>query len=163
MKKNIKLFTVLAFFILTITACSIKEKEEEAVDIEQVKSDIQALEDAYAAGENAKDASAVADYYSEDAISYSRNRQPVKGREAIKENIAANMVNDTLGNYNVYKIVDLFAEGDTAVEIGSWTEFDADGNEVQNGNYMSYFEKRDGNYVCVRDMSTTTSPVKSAM
>jgi uncharacterized protein (TIGR02246 family) len=163
MKKTMKLVTVLAFFILIISACSTKEKEEEVLDMDQVKSEIQALEDAYAEGEKAQDATAVADYYGEDAVTYSRNQQPKKGKTAIRENIASNMANDTLGNYNVYKIVDLFAEGDKAVEIGSWTEFDADGNELQNGNYMSYFEKRDGKYVCVRDMSTTTAPAKSSM
>ena len=40
MKKTIKLFTVLSFFILVITACSTKEKEEEVLDMEQVKSEI---------------------------------------------------------------------------------------------------------------------------
>jgi ketosteroid isomerase-like protein len=163
MKKTTKLFTVLAFFIFIISACSTKEKEEEALDMEQVKIEIQALEDAYAAGEKAKDAAAVANYYSENAVSYSRNKEPIKGKAAIQESISLSIASDTTGTYNVYKIVDLFAEGDTAIEVGSWTEFDADGNELQNGNYMSYFEKRDGKYVCVRDMSTTTTPVKSEM
>ena len=163
MKKTTKLFTVLAFFIFIISACSTKEKEEEALDMEQVKIEIQALEDAYAAGEKAKDAAAVANYYSENAVSYSRNKEPIKGKAAIQESIAMSIASDTTGNYNVYKIVDLFAAGDTAVEVGSWTEFDVDGNELQNGNYVSYFEKRDGKYVCVRDMSTTTTPVKSVM
>tara|TARA_R110000751_G_scaffold301415_6_gene413858 strand:- start:20855 stop:21352 length:498 start_codon:yes stop_codon:yes gene_type:complete len=163
MKKTIKLFTVLSFFILVITACSTKEKEEEVLDMEQVKSEIQALEDAYAEGEKAKDAAAVANYYSVDAVSHSRNKEPIKGKAAIQESIAMSIASDTTGTYNVYKIVDLFAEGDTAIEVGSWTEFDTDGNELQNGNYMSYFEKRDGKYVCVRDMSTTTTPVKSDM
>ena len=80
-----------------------------------------------------------------------------------RDNIANNIAKDTTENYNVYKVVDLFAEGNTAVEIGSWTEFDSSGNEKENGNYMSYFQKRDGKYICVRDMSTTTSPVKSGM
>jgi ketosteroid isomerase-like protein len=163
MKKTTKLFTVLAFFIFIISACSTKEKEEEALDMEQVKIEIQALEDAYAAGEKAKDAAAVANYYSENAVSYSRNKEPIKGKAAIQESIAMSIASDTTGNYNVYKIVDLFAAGDTAVEVGSWTEFDVDGNELQNGNYMSYFEKRDGKYLCVRDMSTTTTSVKSDM
>ena len=113
--------------------------------------------------EKAKDADAVAAYYSDDAISYSRNKQPLSGKAAIRDNIANNIAKDTTENYNVYKVVDLFAEGNTAVEIGSWTEFDSSGNEKENGNYMSYFQKRDGKYICVRDMSTTTSPVKSGM
>jgi predicted component of type VI protein secretion system len=85
MKKTTKLFTVLAFFIFIISACSTKEKEEEALDMEQVKIEIQALEDAYAAGEKAKDAAAVANYYRENAVSYSRNKEPIKGKAAIQE------------------------------------------------------------------------------
>jgi len=167
MRKHIRLFTILAIMTLFVSACENKEKdevqEEVVLNMEEVKTEIQAMEDAYAAGEKAKDADAVAAYYSDDAMTYSRNKQPISGKAAIKENIAKNMANDTLGNYNVYKVVDLFAEGDMAVEIGSWTEFDASGNELENGNYMSYFQKRDGKYLCVRDMTTTTAPIMSGM
>jgi ketosteroid isomerase-like protein len=162
MRKNIKLFGFLAFTALILSACATTEKEE-VIDMEQVKIEIQAMEDAYAAGEKAKDADAVAAYYSDDAISYSRNEQPLVGKAAIRDNIAKNIAKDTTDNYNVYKVVDLFAEGNMAVEIGSWTEFDSSGNEKDNGNYMSYFQKRDGKFICVRDMSTTTAPVKSGM
>jgi len=157
-----RLFGFLALTALILSSCATAEKEE-VLDMAKVKVEIQAMEDAYAAGEKAKDADAVAAYYSDDAISYSRNKQPISGKAAIKDNIANSIANDTTGNYNVYKVVDLFAEGNIAVEIGSWTEFDSSGNEKENGNYMSYFEKRDGKYICVRDMSTTTSPLKSGM
>lgn len=160
MRKNIRLFAFLAFVALVLSACATTEKEE-VLDMEMVKTEIQAMEDAYAAGEKAKDADAVAAYYSDDAISHSRNKEPLKGKAAIRDNIANSIAKDTTDNYNVYKVVDLFAEGNIAVEIGSWTEFDASGTEKENGHYMSYFEKRDGKYICVRDMSTTTSPVKS--
>jgi ketosteroid isomerase-like protein len=162
MRKNIRLFGFLAFTALIFSACTTPEKKE-VLDMDKVKSEIQAMEDAYAAGEKAKDADAVAAYYSEDAISYSRNKQPLSGKSAIRDNIANSIAKDTTENYNVYKVVDLFAEGNSAVEIGSWTEFDSAGNEKENGNYMSFFQKRDGKYICVRDMSTTTSPLKSGM
>jgi uncharacterized protein (TIGR02246 family) len=162
MLKTIRLFGFLVFTALIFSACTTTEKVE-ALDMEKIKAEIQAMEDAYAAGEKAKDADAVAMYYSEDAIGYSRNSQPLLGKAAIRENIENNIAKDTTGNYNVYKIVDLFAEGNTAVEIGSWTEFDSSGNEKGNGNYMSYFQKRDGKYLCVRDMNSTTSPVKPGM
>jgi len=162
MIKNIRLFGFLVVAALIFSACSTKEKEE-VIDMEKVRAEIQAMEDAYSAGEKAKDADAVAAYYSDDAISYSRNIQPLTGKAAIRDNIAKNIAKDSTENYNVYKIVDLFVEGNTAVEIGSWTEFDSSGNEKENGNYMSYFQKRDGKYICVRDMSTTTSPIKSGM
>ncbi|MEH6537319.1 MAG: nuclear transport factor 2 family protein [Psychroserpens sp.] len=162
MRKNTRLFGFLVFTALILSACATTEKEE-VIDMEKAKVEIQAMEDAYAAGQQAKDADAVAVYYSDDAISYGQNKKPLSGRAAIRDNIAKDIAKDTTDNYNVYKVVDLFAEGNTAIEIGSWTEFDSSGNEQENGNYMSYFQKRDGKYICVRDMSTTTSPVKSGM
>ena len=162
MKKFIRTIGLITFSAIVFSACTAPEKVE-ALDMEKIKVEIQAMEDAYAAAEKVKDADAVAVYYSEDAINYSRNKEPNTGRAAIRENIASNMAKDTLGNYNVYKIVDLFAEGNMAVEIGSWTEFDSSDKEIGHGNYMSYFEKREGKYECVRDMSTTTAPVKSDM
>ena len=163
MIKHIRLFGLLAFSSLFFLACNAPEKEVAvALDMEKITAEIQAMEDGYAAGEKAKDADAVAAYYSDDAVSYSRNKQPIVGRKAIRESIAMNIAKDTTENYSVYKVVDLFADGNTAVEIGSWTDFDDSGKELENGYYMSYFEKRDGKYICVRDMSTTTSPVKSA-
>jgi ketosteroid isomerase-like protein len=163
MRKFIKTIGLITFAALIFSACSTPPEKAEILDMEKIKVEIQAMEDAYAAGEKAKDADAVAAYYSEDAINYSRNKEPNSGRAAIRDNIANGMKTDTLGNYNVYKIVDLFAEGNTAVEIGSWTEFDSSGKEISKGNYMSYFEKRDGKYVCVRDMSTAIAPAKSGM
>ena len=162
MRQFIRLIGLLVFTTFIFSACSTAEKKE-TIDMDKVKSEIQAMEDAYAAAEKAKDADGVVAYYSDDAMSYSRNTKPLSGKAAIRENIANNIAKDTTGNYNVYKVVDLYAEGNTAVEIGSWTEFDASGKEMENGNYMSYFQKRDGKYLCVRDMSTTTSPVKSGM
>jgi ketosteroid isomerase-like protein len=162
MKKQIKLFGILAGTLLILSACATTEKEE-ALDMEKVRIEIQAMEDAFTAGEKAKDADAVAAYYSDDAISYSRNSTPLSGKAAITASISNNMVKDTLGNYSVYKLVDVFAEGNTAIEVGSWVQFDASGKEVDNGNFMSYFQKRDGKYLCVRDMSTTTSPVKTGI
>ena len=162
MKKGIRLLGVLTSIVLMFTACSTVEKPVP-LDMANVKAEIQAMEDAYAAAEKAKDADGVAAYYSEDAISYSRNTQPVSGRSAIRDKIAKRIANDTLVKYNVYKVVDLFAEGNSAVEIGSWTEFNTEGTETENGYYMSYFEKRDGKYECVRDMSLTTMPAKEEM
>lgn len=127
-EKNIKL---VAFFVgttLIISACFTKEKKE-ILDMDMVKTEIQAMEDAYTAGEKANDVDAIAAYYSEDVISYGANKNPVTSRAAIRKNSASNIAKDTTVNQKVYKIVDLFAEGNSAVEVGSWTRFDAVGNE----------------------------------
>ncbi len=167
MRHFIKSFGLLVIGALFVTACATKEEEvkEEvmAVDMEQVRTEIQAMEDAYAAGEKVKDADAVANYYSDDAVSYGQYQEPAVGKAAITAKIAKNIASDTTGGYSEYKIVDLYAEGGMVVEIGSWTRFDSSGKELEHGNYMSYFEKRDGSYKCVRDMSATTSPEKPMM
>jgi ketosteroid isomerase-like protein len=126
----------------------------------KAKSEIQAIEDAFAAGEKAKDANAVAAYYADDAISYSRNKLPASGKAAIKEQIARQIAEDTTGNYSVYKVVDLFGEGNMLVEIGSWSVLNPSGVEVDKGHYMSYFRKTDEKYACVRDMNVTSTPIK---
>lgn len=160
MKPQFKLFSLIISAALLFAACTPATTETTAVDMDQLKVEIQAMEDAFAAGEKAKDVDAVAAYYADDATSFNRNEPPSVGKAAIKEKIAKNIAEDSTGSYNVYKIVDLYAEGNSATEIGSWTKFDAAGTQTENGFYMSYFQKRDGKYLCVRDMGTTSSPAK---
>jgi len=148
----------LAAFIFS--ACSTASKETKPLDLEKVKPEIKAMKVAISEAEKAKDAEKVAAYYSDDAISYGRNKQPLSGKAAIKESIAKDLASDTTGNSNVYKVVDLFGEGNMLVEIGSWTELSPAGAEVEKGHYMSYFQKKDGKYVCVRDMNVTSTPAK---
>lgn len=162
MKKHMGLLSLLTIVAFTFSACNTEQKPVP-LDMTTVKAEIQAMEDAYAAGEKAKNADAVAAYYSENAVSYNRNDKPTSGRSAIRNRIAERIAADTTGNYNVYKLIDLFAEGNTALEIGSWTEYNTEGTETENGYYMSYFEKKDGKYECVRDMTVTTKPTANAM
>jgi ketosteroid isomerase-like protein len=160
MRRRFQSAILIACSTFLIISCS-NEKGATTIDLDAVKKDIQAMEDAYAAAEKEKDAVKIAAaYYSDDAISYSRNRMPEVGKSAIKESLAKRLAADTSGNTNVYKVVDLFGEGNMLVEIGSWTEMSPAGAEVNKGHYMSYFQKRDGKYVCVRDMNVTSSPAK---
>ena len=46
-------------------------------------------------------------------------------------------------------------DGNMVVEIGHFTVVDSTNTGVNRGNYMSLFEKRDGKYVCIRDMSAS--------
>jgi uncharacterized protein (TIGR02246 family) len=157
MKKKFQI-SLLAIASLFLFSCDSKEKNDDAVDMAKVKPEIQAMEDAYAAAEKAKDADGVAAYYADDAVSYHRNEPISVGKAAIKEYHAQRLAKDTSGNTNIYKVVDLFGEGNMLVEIGSWSEVKPDGTEADMGFYMSYFQKKDGKYLCVRDMSISTKP-----
>jgi uncharacterized protein (TIGR02246 family) len=160
MKTKLGLAVMLAMAVVFFSQCSPSSAESAKVDIEKVKPEIQAMEDAFAAAEKAKDANAVVAYYSDDAVSYGRESEPVSGKEAIKAKIAKEIANDSTGSTNVYKVVDLFGEGDMLVEIGSWTRMDASGKQTSMGHYMSYFQKRNGKYVCVRDMNVSSMKAK---
>jgi len=159
MKMKTQLSSLLGMVALLFASCAKPAEAPKSIDMEKLKVEIQKMEDAYSAAEKAKDADAVAAYYSDDAISYSRNEEPTSGKAAIKERIAKNMAKDSTGSINVYKVVDLWAEGNMAVEIGSWTEIDTAGVE-KKGHYMSFFQLRDGKYLCVRDMNVSSQPDK---
>jgi len=158
---------LLAFFAIAtclFASCNnITKAPETALNLDSVKVEIQKLEDAFAAGDKAKDADAIAAYYSDDAISYNANEEPTVGKAAIRDRIAARIAKDTIGIVSSYKVVDVFAEGKQAVEVGTWLNLDASGKEIDKGHYMSVFEKRDGKYVCIRDMSVSSMPAKPAM
>ncbi len=161
MKSKFQSIVLLTITCLFFGACSTPAEAPKPVDTAAIKPEIQALEDAFAKGEKDKNADAVVAYYSDDAISYNRNEAPSIGKAAIKEKIAKQLASDTIGITHVYKVVDLFADGNMVTEVGSFSNLNSAGAEVDKGFYMSCFQKRDGKYVCVRDMSVTTMPVKA--
>jgi len=138
---------LLAFIGLVVTSC-----QPAQPDLAQIKTEIQAMEDSYAAGLNAKDANAVIVYYASDAMSLDNNAPAVSGRDAILGMIQQNILNDT-SNYVVsFEVVDVFAAGELATEIGKAIYKDSNGNVVKSGKYISLFEKRNGKYICIRDI-----------
>ena len=59
-----------------------------------------------------------------------------------------------------FKTNDVFvsSDGNQVVEIGYFKLVDSANAVINTGNYMSLFEKRDGKYVSVRDMSASDIP-----
>jgi uncharacterized protein (TIGR02246 family) len=143
-------FSVIAFF--GITSCSAPAPEAApAIDMASVKSEIQAMEDAYGKAYLAKDAEAVAAYYSDDAVSLVDGEPSRVGKAAIIEGLKADLAKDSSMANITFEIQDLWAEGNLAVEVGKSTATDTAG-VVRTGKYVSIFQKRDVKYVCVRDI-----------
>ena len=168
MKRTFQVAALCGLFAMLLASCSqtadkSTTEKSTAPDMDKLKAEIQALEDGYAAAEKAKNADGVVAYYSDDAISYNRNEPPTVGKAAIKDRIEKSIAKDTAGTTNVYKVVDLYQDGNLLVEIGSWTRSGPSGTQVDNGHYMSVFQKKDGKYVCVRDMSVSSTPAKPGM
>ncbi len=149
-------FSVIALF--GITSCSAPAPEAApAIDMAQLKSEIQAMEDAYGKAQMAKDAEGVAAYYADDAVSLADGEPSRVGKAAILEGIKADMAKDSSSATVVFEIQDLWADGNLAVEVGKSTVTDSAG-VVRTGKYVSIFEKRNGKYICIRDIWNDDAP-----
>ena len=155
MKKNTRfslLFAALVAIAVSTTSCQQAAKEPAKPDLAQIRTEIQALEDAYAAGLKAKDANAVIAYYADDAVSLVNNAPLAAGRDALLKMAQEDIDRDTTNSTVSFEIVDLFAAGDLVIETGKATHKDAEGNVTKTGKYMTLFEKRNGKYLAIRDI-----------
>jgi ketosteroid isomerase-like protein len=158
-----KVVTGLNFLvlILLVSACNSKKEQAVVIDKEQIKKEIQAKEDEYAATYNAGETKNIG-YYAEDATTFAQNKPPLVGKKAIVEYLEAGIDSLSRNNKISYSTKEVFVsnDGNMVVEIGYYKVVDAGNVAVNTGNYMVLFEKRDGKYVSVRDMSASDMPLE---
>lgn len=145
---------------MVAAACNTTNEAPPAVviDKEQIKQEIQAKENEFAALYNSKEIRNIG-YYADDAVSYAQNKTPLIGREAIVAYYKENM--DSSQNKISFNTIEVFVsdDGDHVVEIGSYKLVNESDSVINSGHYMSLFEKRDGKYFSIRDMSTSDLPL----
>jgi len=145
----------LSFFVIGCTAPAPKAIEapvEIKPDMEAVKAEIQAIESSWAAADNARDANAVAAFYSDDAISLSNNKPMIVGKTDILNDITESLAKRAPGSTVAYDLLEVYGNENVATEIGKSTQKDASGNVISTGKYMAIWEKRDGKFICIRDI-----------
>jgi len=154
----------LCFLVLILLgiACNPKKEQTSAVviDKEQIKKEIQAKEDEFAAVYNAGETKSIG-YYADDAITFAQNKPPLVGKKAIVEYLEVGIDSLDRNNKISFSTKEVFVsnDGNMVVEIGYYSVIDAAKNDTVNtGNYMALFEKRNGKYVSVRDMSASDMP-----
>jgi uncharacterized protein (TIGR02246 family) len=157
MKANNIFSGLLTVSLFALISC---QQAPPAVDLAAVTAEIQGLEDAFAAAEIKRDADGIVAYYTEDAISYVANQEPVVGKEAIRQRMAERMAKADDGNVPTFKVLEVFAGPEYVTEIGSWVNHDANGVEVDHGNYFSVFRKEEGKWRCIRDIAVSALPRK---
>jgi ketosteroid isomerase-like protein len=162
MKNKIIKGILLGCVTSLVIACNAKKEDSAAavtVDKEQVKKEIQAKEDEFASTYNGSVVKKIG-YYADDAASFYQNRAPLIGKEAIVKFLESDAVSNS--NKISFKTNEVFVSGDgnQVVEIGYFKVADSVNTIINTGNYMSLFEKRDGKYVSVRDMSASDMPLK---
>ncbi len=149
--------------MLTLTlsiACNQKKEEPTAavpdIDNEQIKIEIQAVEDAFAAVYNTGNIDSLS-YYADDATSYFSGKMPLEGKEAIHQSIKEELANFNKGDKISFETKEVYVanDGKHVMEIGAYKFVDSTGAKLRSGNYFSLFEKRDGKYKCVRDMGNS--------
>ncbi len=161
MKNKIINGVILLYVISLLIACQPKKAETAVIDIEQIKKEIQDKENEFAATYNAGEKKNIG-YYAEDATSFAQNSPPYVGRTAIVDYLMANIDSSSQFNKISYTTKEVFVsnDGEQVVEIGYYKVIDSTNTPVNTGNYMVLFVKRDGKYVCLRDMSASDMPLK---
>ena len=153
---------VLVLYVMSLfVACNTKKAEPVAmvIDKEQIKQEIQAKENAFAEIYNTGVIKNIG-YYADDAITYYQNMAPLKSREERIKFLESDVLSNT--NKISFTTNEVFVsnDGEQVVEIGYFVVVDSTNTAINTGNYMSLFVKRDGKYVCLRDMSASDMPVE---
>lgn len=130
---------------------------ESKPDMAAVKAEIQAIENAWSAADNASDIPALLAFYSDDAVSMGSGSPMAVGKAAIQKEMEASMASRPAGVTVSYEVIDVFGDENTVTEVGKMTRKDASGKEISTGKYMAVWEKRNGKYICVRDISNNDS------
>ncbi len=151
---------ILGFLFLLITSCNTNEEKSTSIliDKEQIKKDIQARENQFAEIYNSGELKKIG-YYADDAVTFYQNMAPLRSKEERLELLKLDLSLNS--NKISFTTTEVFPsnDGNQVVEIGYYTVVDSTNTAINTGNYMSLFEKRDGQYVCLRDMSASDMPI----
>lgn len=148
------LFSSLAICLL-FAAC--QPTNETSPDLKQVKSDIQAVSDTWAAALNNKNLDALMAHYTEDAISMSDARSSIVGKAAIRQHQEKDMAQMSAGSTYTFETQEVYAQGDAVTELGKTTVKNAEGKVTSTGKYMCIWKKQQGKYVCSREIYNNDS------
>ena len=148
----------LLLVIMTLSIGCNQKKEEVKIDKEKIEAEIQAIEDQFALTYNNRDADSIT-YYADDAISYFAGQMPILGKAAIHQHIKDELMDFPEGAKISFETIEIYVsdDGDHVAEIGAHKLVDSTGAILQMGHYFSFFAKRDGKYVCVRDMANSVA------
>ena len=152
----------ISLFTLGCNSQSDKKVEKEVAitekpvvakaDMASVKAEIQSRETEWAAADNARDANAILAFFSDDAISMTNNAPMTVGKADLKKSIEDGLAKKAEGETVAYTTLEVFGDGNVVTEIGKSESKDAAGKVIRTGKYMAIWEKRDGKYVCIRDI-----------
>lgn len=155
MKNKIFKGGLMAVTLLILISCN-QEKAKPVIDKEKVKAEIQEIENKFASVYTHRNVDSLT-YYGDSAVSYFVGQEPIKGKDAIHRFIIEELKDFPKGAKIINETMEIYVtdDGNNVAEIGSYKRVDSTGKLLQNGHYFSFFAKRNGKYVCTRDMATS--------
>ena len=163
MKKQLSNLLSISTLALLIGALGCNSASNKASpDMSAIKNQIQAKETAFAAAQTAGNVDGVVAFYADDAVTMSDGKLASTGKEAIKKELLAGLDKHGKGSVTTYDVEEVYGSEDQVTEIGKTTVKDATGKVTYTGKYMAVWEKRNGEYICVRDISNSDTPQPSA-
>jgi ketosteroid isomerase-like protein len=162
MKNKILTLGFVAAFVTLSISCNKKSEEvttASTVDKEQIKMEIQAIENTFAEHYNSKNTDSIT-YYADDAKSFFIGRNPISSKDSIIEFLKNDMAGIEKGIKFSFTTNEVHVSNDgiNVTEIGEFKLVDSTGTKIESGNYFSLFEKRNGKYVCIRDIAASNIP-----
>ena len=159
--KNKILMGGLILFILALTLACNQKNKEKSIDKDKIKAEIQAIENDFALAYNNRNVESIT-YYADSAISYFAGEKPIVGKKAIHQHIANELQDFPEGAKVSFTTIEIYvtADGNNVAEIGEFKQVDSAGMLLHQGHYFSFFAKRNGKIVCMRDM-TNSSPIEN--
>ena len=157
--KKTSFFTALVGCTLLFAACGQTPQQQATApeatkpDMAKVKSEIQALATKWADAENARDAKTVAAFYADDAIRLANNMPMIVGKANILKSLEDELANTPQGSTIFIETVDVLGNETDVIEVGRAILKDTTGKITYTGKYLAYWQKRNGKYVVVRDMT----------
>ncbi|MEO7446480.1 MAG: nuclear transport factor 2 family protein [Ferruginibacter sp.] len=167
MKKSF-IIPICAACVMAFTSCQEGAKTETdkvetpametpKADPAQVRSDIVALEKAWADALNKKDVNALMALYADDAVTMPPGEPSITGKANIQKKEEADFLSPSTYSSIAFETQDVYGQGDVVTEVGKTMYNDAEGKTLRTGKYMAVFEKRDGKYLCIREMYSNDS------
>ncbi|MBK9256075.1 MAG: nuclear transport factor 2 family protein [Saprospiraceae bacterium] len=161
-------FSMIFIFVGFLFLSSCKQVEDTSAslaepsqsDMTNVKAEIQALETAWATAQNAKDINALMAMYADDAISMPDGAPILNGKTAIQAKMAEEFASVPDGLTSVYTVQDVYGDANTVTEVGTGVTTDSTGAVVRTGKYVAIWQKRDGKYLCIREIYNNDAPTK---
>lgn len=164
MKSNYVTLASIPFLLCFMVLAGCQPTQQETVtnptekpNLAKIRAEIQALETEFGKATTQHDLDALLEYYADDAISLANDAPMLVEKKTIGDYYQKNVMGD--GKTHTYQTIDVFVEGNMVVETGKSTTTDAAG-QVGTGKYMALYKKRNGQYVCLREIYNNDKAIR---